>query len=88
MIWKHTGHQIFEIYDLIQKREVEESNRRVRMMQAGRTNMKGDFIKLVSGKNDKSGKQKSERGLAIIGVASDAATKNQNPNLEVKGGED
>ena len=50
--------------------------------------MKGDFIKLISDRNGNSSKQKSERGLAIIGVASDAATKNQNPNLEVKGGED
>ena len=49
--------------------------------------MKGDFIKLVSDKKGNSSKQKSERGLAIIGVASDSATKNHNPNLEVKGGE-
>lgn len=54
------------------------------MIQAGHTDLKKDFLKLRSNKENKEkSDRKSEEELVNLGLAPDEAVKNKNPDLKV-----
>lgn len=81
IIWKYTLKQIYRLYNLILKREVEEKNQLVRIIQAGYSGMEQDFISI---RKDKDTNVPDEKKLGEIGMRSDSYYKNYNPNLVLK----
>ena len=74
---------------MVIKREIEEHNFLVKIIQAGRTNEKKDFFSLRDFEEEKEeAKQLSDKELKDMGMAPDSAIKNYNPNLKVTKGSD
>lgn len=80
IIWNYTLPQIYKLYNLILQREVAEKNELVKIIQAGYSGLKEDFISIKSDKGE-------TKNLGEIGMQAESYYKNYNPNLTVKEGE-
>ena len=88
LCWQYTPKQIVYLFELINRREVRETNLKYRMILATRLQDPPEkFLEIVDRKDkkqpDTEESESDQAGKAGIGVASEKYTKNFNPDLKI-----